>query len=80
MNYIITKNKKYFEKIGKYNYCDLTDLILPDIIGIDTETNGLQPRHYELFCVQIGTGDNNYIIDLYTSGKEKQGIFPLYRT
>jgi DNA polymerase I-like protein with 3'-5' exonuclease and polymerase domains len=68
-NFIITKNKKYFEKIGKYNYCDLTELILPDIIGIDTETSGLQPRHCDIFCVQIGTGKNNYIIDLYTSGE-----------
>lgn len=65
-NYIVTKNKEYFKKIGNYNYCELNELLLNDIIAIDTETSGLHPRNCELFCVQIGTGNNNYIIDLYT--------------
>jgi DNA polymerase I-like protein with 3'-5' exonuclease and polymerase domains len=45
-------------------------MILTDIISIDTETTGLTPRDCELFCVQIGTGENNYIIDLYTDGED----------
>lgn len=68
-NFIITKNKKYFEKVGIYNYCDLEDMVLPETISIDTETTGLKARHENIFCVQIGTGSNNYIVDLYTSGE-----------
>lgn len=68
MNYIITKNPQFFKKIGVYDYCNLEDMILPDTISIDTETTGLKARHENIFCVQIGTGSNNYIVDLYTSG------------
>ena len=43
MNYIITKNKNYFENIGNYNFCGLEELKkLPDKIAIDTETTGLR--------------------------------------
>ena len=38
MNYIVTRNKDYFLKIGNYNYCDLKDMILPDKLAVDTET------------------------------------------
>lgn len=69
MNYIITKNPQFFKKIGVYDYCNLEDMILPDTISIDTETTGLKARHENIFCVQIGTGSNNYIVDLYTSGE-----------
>jgi DNA polymerase I-like protein with 3'-5' exonuclease and polymerase domains len=65
MNYIITKNRSYFEKIGKYKYCNLEDMILPDTIAIDTETTGLVARHCDFTCVQIGTGTHNYIIHMY---------------
>ena len=68
MNYIITKNQEFFNKIGKYNFCDLEALmLLPNKIAVDTETTGLQARHCDLFCIQIGTGKDNYIIDLYSS-------------
>ena len=70
MNYIITHNQSHYKKIGEYNYCSLEDMILTDTISVDTETTGLTPRNCELFCVQIGTGSNNYIIDLYSSGKD----------
>lgn len=63
-NYIITKNKPYFEKIGKYNYCDLEDMILTNQIAIDLETTGLSSFDDDMFSVQIGTGKNNYLIDL----------------
>ena len=66
-NYIITKNKEYFEKIGDYNYCTLEDMILPNTIAVDSETTGLEARHEDMFCLQIGSGTNNYIIDFYTS-------------
>lgn len=39
-NYIITKNKEFFQKIGTYNYCNLEDMILPDTIAYDSETTG----------------------------------------
>lgn len=64
MNYIITKNKQYFENIGNYNFCELKDMILPTKIAIDTETTGLDFLVDDIFCIQIGTGENNYLIDL----------------
>lgn len=63
MNYIITKNKKYFESIGDYNYCNLEDMILTEVVAVDTETTGLNPREGDIFAIQIGTGENNYLID-----------------
>jgi DNA polymerase I-like protein with 3'-5' exonuclease and polymerase domains len=73
MNYIITKHPEFFHKIipeelnitKTISFCNLEDMILPDKIALDTETTGLIPRHEKLFCVQIGTGENNYIIHLY---------------
>lgn len=67
MNYIITKNPQFFEKIGEYNFCNLEDMALPDQISVDSETTGLTARHNDMFCIQLGSGDNNYIIDFYTS-------------
>jgi DNA polymerase-1 len=67
MNYIVTKNKEYFQQIGNYNYCDLLDIIFPEIISIDSETTGLHSRNHDMFCLQVGTGDDNYIFDFYTS-------------
>jgi DNA polymerase I-like protein with 3'-5' exonuclease and polymerase domains len=64
MNYIVTNNKEFFNKIGKYNFCELKDMILPETISIDTETTGLDSKTDEIFCIQIGTGSNNYLIDL----------------
>lgn len=64
MNYIITKNRKFFERIGHYNYAFLDDMTLPDIIAVDTETTSLSPKDGYIFSIQIGTGKHNYIIDL----------------
>lgn len=64
-NYIITKNKAYFEEIGDYNYCNLEDMLLPDKIAFDSETPSLVARKDKMFCCQIGTGTNNYIIHMY---------------
>jgi ribonuclease D len=74
MNYIITKNKDFFTKIGNYNYCSLEDMVLPDIIAMDTETTGLDPKIDEIFSIQIGTGFNNYLIDLQIY-KENKSIY-----
>lgn len=76
MNYIITKSINYFQKIGNYNYCSLEDMILGDKIAIDTETTGLFPRHNDIFCVQIGTGENNYIIQLYNNNYSFEDVIP----
>ena len=35
-----------------------------DKIALDLETTGLTSRHNEIFSIQIGTGKNNYLIDL----------------
>lgn len=63
-NYIITKNKKFFEQIGDYNYLSLKDMQLPECIAVDTETTSLSPFNGNIFSIQIGTGINNYLIDL----------------
>lgn len=64
MNYIITKNPDYFKKIGNYNFCELKDMILPEKIAFDKETTGLKALKEKVFSIQIGTGKNNYLIDL----------------
>jgi len=65
MNYIITSNPDAFSKIGNYNFVNLDILKrLPETIAIDTETTGLSPIDSDVFCVQIGTGRNNILIDL----------------
>ena len=73
MNYIVTNKQEYFQKIGDYNYCNPEDIILPYIIGVDSETEGLEARNpkQNIFCIQIGTGTNNYIIDLETISFEE---------
>ena len=76
MNYIITKNKDFFNKIGNYNFCSLEDMILPEKIAVDTETTGLFARNCEIFCIQIGTGSNNYIIQLYDNNYEFKDVIP----
>ena len=76
MNYIICKDRSLFEKIGEYNYCNLEDMILGDVIALDTETTGLQPRNCDVFCVQIGTGKDNYIIVMYNDNYEFSDVVP----
>lgn len=65
-NYIITKTPEYFKNIGDYNFCDISVLKnLPRVIAVDTETTGLHTHiGHRIFCVQIGTGKDNYIIDM----------------
>lgn len=76
MNYIITKHPEYFKRIGKYNYCSLADMVLPEKIAIDTETTGLQARNCDIFCVQIGTGKDNYLIHMYDNNYEFSDLVP----
>ncbi len=68
MNYIITNREDYFKG---YNFCNLEEVVLPDKIAIDTESDGLKCIHTKtgfkgatLFAIQIGTGSNNYLFDL----------------
>lgn len=70
MDYIITNNQDFFKKIGDYNYCKLKDLDLPDIVAVDTETTSLIPWYGHMFSVQIGTGEDNFIVDLQQLGGE----------
>ena len=76
MNYIITKHPEYFQKIGQYAYCNLEDMVLTDTIAIDTETTGLTARYNDIFCVQIGTGTNNYIVQLYDDNYSFNNVIP----
>ena len=76
-NYIITKNKDYFKKIGKYNYCDLEQLdFLPEMIAVDTETTGLFALVDDMFCIQIGTGKDNYIVVMYNDDYVFEDVIP----
>lgn len=77
--WIVTKNKPFFEAIGKYNYCSLEDMKLTKRIAYDSETTGLDPKLDNVFCVQLATKTDNYIIDLqdYTTSlkfKEYEGV------
>ena len=83
MNYLITKHPEYFKKViptlletGSIRFCDLDDMILPSKIALDTETTGLKPRDCDVFCVQIGTGKDNYIIHMYDDNYEFQDLVP----
>lgn len=70
MNYIITKNPAHFEKIGQFNFCSIEKLKdLPKKIAFDSETTGLEARYHDMFCCQIGTGKDNFIVDMYV-GKD----------
>jgi DNA polymerase I-like protein with 3'-5' exonuclease and polymerase domains len=70
-NYIITRNQSFFQNIGQYNYCNLSDMQLTDIIAVDTETTSLSAFDGEIFAIQIGTGKNNYLIDLQDHKENK---------
>lgn len=76
MNYIVTKNPNKFLGVGNYNYCFLEDIILPNIISCDSETTGLEVRKHNMFCFQIGTGDNNYIIVMYDDDYTFEELIP----
>jgi ribonuclease D len=76
MNYIVTNNKAFFEKIGNFNYCSLAEMgeNLPHEIAIDTETTGLDSKVDEIFSIQIGTKINNYLIDLQVHNNKELEI------
>jgi DNA polymerase-1 len=74
-NFIITKDQDFFQKIGDYNYCNLEDMILPDTIALDTETTSLKPILGDIFAIQLGTGENNYLIHCYDNNYEPKDVF-----
>lgn len=77
MNYIITKTPQFFEKIGNYNFCALEQLTtLPEEIAFDTETTGLFAKDCDIFCCQIGTGKDNYIIHMYDNNYSFNDVIP----
>lgn len=76
-NYIITKTPEFFRKIGEFNFCDLEDMDLPERIAVDTETTGLKAILEEIFAIQIGTGENNYLIHCYDVNYHPTDVFPL---
>lgn len=39
-----------------------------DVVGVDTETTGLDPHTAKIRLLQIGTGDKIYVIDLFKTG------------
>jgi DNA polymerase-1 len=51
-------------------------MVLPETIALDTETTGLFPRNCDIFCIQIGTGKDNYIIHMYDDNYEFVDAIP----
>jgi len=78
MNYIICKehSKKKFIELGYPNFCELEDMQLGDTIALDSETTGLQARNNDIFCIQIGTGKNNYIVHIYDDNYKFSDVIP----
>jgi len=68
VNYIVTRNPDFFKNIGDYNFCSLEDMgvALRHVTGLaaDSETTGLNARKDKLFAIQLGTGKDNFLIDL----------------
>jgi DNA polymerase-1 len=67
-NYIVTNNPTFFQCIGDYLYCsieEMAQMCAPfDALACDSETTGLSRRSGKLFCIQIGTGQDNFIVDM----------------
>ena len=76
MNYIITKTPQFFENIGQFNFCQLEDMILPEVLALDLETTELKPILGDIFAIQIGTGVNNYLIHCYDDNYIPQDVIP----
>lgn len=64
MNYIVTTRREHFIKLGFNNFCNLEEMVLPKLLACDTETTGLKTYNSDLFAVQLGTGVDNYLIDI----------------
>jgi DNA polymerase I-like protein with 3'-5' exonuclease and polymerase domains len=66
MNYIVTRNSEFFRHIGEYNYCSLEEMgkMLTKGIAVDSETTGLSALTDKVFSIQIGTGKDNFLVDL----------------
>lgn len=75
-NYIITRNKEWFSSIGTYNFCNLEDMVLPDTIAYDSETNNLKPILGDIFAMQIGTSKDNYLIHCYDNNYTPEDVIP----
>lgn len=75
-NYIITKTPEFFKKIRQFNFCQLEDMILPEVLAVDTETTELKAILGDIFAIQIGTGVDNYLIHCYDNNYAPQDIIP----
>lgn len=75
-NWIITLDPEFFQKIGDYNYCNLEDMVLPNIIAYDSETTNLKSILGDIFAIQIGTGKDNYLIHCYDNNYTPQDVIP----
>lgn len=76
-NYIITKSPEFFKKIGDYSFTPLSTLnSLPKTIAFDSETTGLDSNLEDMFCCQIGTGQDNYIIHMYDDNYTFNDVIP----
>ena len=71
MNYIVTRNQEFFKNIGQYNYCSLEEMgkMLTPGLAFDSETTGLSFLDNVIFAVQLGTGEDNFLIDLQDYSK-----------
>jgi DNA polymerase I-like protein with 3'-5' exonuclease and polymerase domains len=80
-NYIITKHTEFFDNVGTYNFCSLDELkTLPDVIAVDTETTGLFALEEDLFCIQIGTRKDNYLVHMYDDNYTFYDVIPYIKS
>lgn len=77
MIYVLTKERNAIEDEGIYTYIESEDFIVdyfketkPKIIGLDTETRGLDFMEHKVVMVQIGDMNNQFIIDTRYYGIE----------
>ena len=49
-----------------------------DVIGVDTETTGLDPYRSRLRLVQLGTRDRAFLIDLFETPSFGKALGPLF--
>ena len=76
MDYIVTKNKAYFDKIGTFNFCTLKEMKkkIPERVATDSECTHLKAILGDIFCIQFGTGKDNFIVHMYDDNYHPEDV------
>lgn len=64
----VTNNKAHFEKIGWDSFAEVNEVIKyfegKPIIAYDSETSGLGFMFSDMWCIQLGDSENQFVVDL----------------